>query len=295
MINDAPLSISDNGGQVWEPKNYDGKFEGPMTMRRALAKSKNLVSVRILRAIGTQYAQDYITRFGFDADKHPAYLPMALGAGSVTPLQMAGAYSVFANGGYRVNPYLIQKVVDSRGNVISETKPQRAGQDAVRVLDARTAFIADSMLRDVVRTGTANSAKQRLGRNDLAGKTGTTNDAVDAWFAGYTPKLVAIAWMGYDQPKSLGVRETGGGLALPIWVGYMGKMLKGVPELPERQAPEGVVMVGGDWTFEENAGGAGVASVGLGDPWPGKPDESTQSPADVEAEKKRILEMFGGG
>ncbi|EHP40519.1 penicillin-binding protein 1A [Cupriavidus basilensis OR16] len=295
VINDAPISISDNGGQVWEPKNYDGKFEGPMTMRRALAKSKNLVSVRILRAIGTQYAQDYITRFGFDADKHPAYLPMALGAGSVTPLQMAGAYSVFANGGYRVNPYLIQKVVDARGKVISETKPQRASEDAVRVLDARTAFIADSMLREVVRSGTANSAKQRLGRNDLAGKTGTTNDAVDAWFAGYTPKLVAIAWMGYDQPKSLGVRETGGGLALPIWVGYMGKMLKGVPEIPERQAPEGVVMVGGDWAFEENAGGAGVASVGLGDPWPGKPDESTQSPADVEAEKKRILEMFGGG
>ncbi|WP_420994457.1 penicillin-binding protein 1A [Cupriavidus sp. 30B13] len=295
VINDAPISIADNGGQVWEPKNYDGKFEGPMTMRRALAKSKNLVSVRILRAIGTQYAQDYITRFGFDADKHPAYLPMALGAGSVTPLQMAGAYSVFANGGYRVNPYLIQKVVDARGNVISETRPQRAGEDAVRVLDARTAFIADSMLRDVVRTGTANSAKQRLGRNDLAGKTGTTNDAVDAWFAGYTPKLVAIAWMGYDQPKSLGVRETGGGLALPIWVGYMSKMLKGVPELPERQAPEGVVMVAGDWTFEENAGGAGVASVGLGDPWPGKPDESTQSPADIEGEKKRILEMFGGG
>ncbi len=295
VINDAPLSISDNGGQVWEPKNYDGKFEGPMTMRRALAKSKNLVSVRILRAIGTQYAQDYITRFGFDADKHPAYLPMALGAGSVTPLQMAGAYSVFANGGYRVNPYLIQKVVDARGNVLSETKPQRAGADAVRVLDARTAFIADTMLREVVRSGTANSAKQRLGRNDLAGKTGTTNDAVDAWFAGYTPKLVAIAWMGYDQPKSLGVRETGGGLALPIWVGYMGKMLKGVPEMPERQPPEGVITVGGDWTFEENAGGAGVASVGLGDPWPGKPDESTQSPADTEAEKKRILEMFGGG
>ena len=295
VINDAPLSISDNGGQVWEPKNYDGKFEGPMTMRRALAKSKNLVSVRILRAIGTQYAQDYITRFGFDADKHPAYLPMALGAGSVTPLQMAGAYSVFANGGYRVNPYLIQKVVDARGNVLSETKPQRAGADAVRVLDARTAFIADTMLREVVRSGTANSAKQRLGRNDLAGKTGTTNDAVDAWFAGYTPKLVAIAWMGYDQPKSLGVRETGGGLALPIWVSYMGKMLKGVPEIPERQPPEGVVTVGGDWTFEENAGGAGVASVGLGDPWPGKPDESTQSPADTEAEKKRILEMFGGG
>ncbi|AOY97899.1 penicillin-binding protein [Cupriavidus sp. USMAHM13] len=298
VINDAPLTIGpDTGGQVWEPKNYDGKFEGPMTMRRALAKSKNLVSVRILRAIGTQYAQDYITRFGFDADKHPAYLPMALGSGSVTPLQMAAAYSVFANGGYRVNPFLIQKVVDARGNVLSETRPARAGQDAVRVLDARTAFIADSMLRDVVRMGTANLAKQRLGRNDLAGKTGTTNDAVDAWFAGYTPGLVAIAWMGYDQPKSLGVRETGGGLALPIWVGYMSHALKGVPEIPERQPPEGVVMAGGDWTFEENAGGAGVASVGLGDPWPGKADSGAsqpQSPADAEAEKKRVLEMFGG-
>ncbi len=295
VINDAPLTIGpDTGGQVWEPKNYDGRFEGPMTMRRALAKSKNLVSVRILRAIGTQYAQDYITRFGFEADKHPAYLPMALGSGAVTPLQMAGAYSVFANGGYRVNPYLIQKVVDARGNVISETHPQRAGSDAVRVLDARTAFIADTMLRDVVRYGTANNAKQRLGRNDLAGKTGTTNDAVDAWFAGYTPNLVAIAWMGYDQPKSLGVRETGGGLALPIWVGYMSKALKGVPESPERPAPEGVLMVGGDWTFEENAGGAGVASVGLGDPWPGKPEESTTPQADTEQEKRKILEMFGG-
>lgn len=295
VINDAPLTIGpDTGGQVWEPKNYDGRFEGPMTMRRALAKSKNLVSVRILRAIGTQYAQDYITRFGFEADKHPAYLPMALGSGAVTPLQMAGAYSVFANGGYRVNPYLIQKVVDARGNVISETRPQRAGTDAVRVLDARTAFIADTMLRDVVRYGTANSAKQRLGRNDLAGKTGTTNDAVDAWFAGYTPNLVAIAWMGYDQPKSLGVRETGGGLALPIWVGYMSKALKGVPESPERPAPEGVLMVGGDWTFEENAGGAGVASVGLGDPWPGKPEESTTPSVDTESEKRKILEMFGG-
>ncbi|SPA38836.1 bifunctional penicillin-binding protein 1a: transglycosylase (N-terminal); transpeptidase (C-terminal) [Cupriavidus taiwanensis] len=295
VINDAPLTIGpDTGGQVWEPKNYDGRFEGPMTMRRALAKSKNLVSVRILRAIGTQYAQDYITRFGFEADKHPAYLPMALGSGAVTPLQMAGAYSVFANGGYRINPYLIQKVVDARGNVISETHPQRAGTDAVRVLDARTAFIADTMLRDVVRYGTANSAKQRLGRNDLAGKTGTTNDAVDAWFAGYTPNLVAIAWMGYDQPKSLGVRETGGGLALPIWVGYMSKALKGVPESPERPAPEGVLMVGGDWTFEENAGGAGVASVGLGDPWPGKPEESTTPSVDTESEKRKILEMFGG-
>lgn len=296
IINDAPLSIGpDTGGQVWEPKNYDGKFEGPMTMRRALQKSKNLVSVRILRAIGTQYAQDYITRFGFDAEKHPAYLPMALGAGSVTPLQMAGAYSVFANGGYRVNPYLIQRVVDSRGNVLSETRPQRAGQDAVRVLDARSAFIADTMLRDVVRSGTAYSARQRLGRNDLAGKTGTTNDAVDAWFAGYTPKLVAIAWMGYDQPKSLGVRETGGGLALPIWIGYMGKALKGTPEAPDRQPPEGVIMAGGDWAFEENAGGSGVASVGLGDPWPGKQEETPAAAADVEAEKRRILEMFGGG
>ncbi len=295
VINDAPLSIgsSDTGGQVWEPKNYDGKFEGPMTMRRALARSKNLVSVRILRAIGPQYAQEYITRFGFEAQKHPAYLPMALGSGAVTPLQMAGAFAVFANGGYRVNPYVIQKIVDQRGNIISETQPQRAGESAVRVLDPRNAFIMDTMLRDVVRMGTANSAKQKLGRNDLAGKTGTTNDAVDAWFAGYTPKIAAVAWMGYDTPRSLGVRETGGGLALPIWINYMGNALKGTPEI-ERQPPEGVIMANGDWSFEEYANGGGVRSVGLGDPWPGKPENDTLPQPTPEEEKQRILELFRG-
>lgn len=294
IINDAPLSIgsSDTGGQVWEPKNYDGKFEGPMTMRRALARSKNLVSVRILRAIGPQYGQEFITRFGFEAQKHPAYLPMALGSGAVTPLQMAGAYSVFANGGFRVNPYLIQRIVDQRGEVISETRPQRANENAVQVLDPRNAFVMDTMLRDVVRMGTANSAKQRLGRNDLAGKTGTTNDAVDAWFAGYTPKIVAVAWMGYDTPRSLGVRETGGGLALPIWASYMGSALKGMPEI-ERQPPEGVVMANGDWTFEEYVNG-GVRSVGLGDPWPGKEEGDSIPQPSPEEEKQRILDLFRG-
>lgn len=294
IINDAPLSIgsSDTGGQVWEPKNYDGRFEGPMSMRRALARSKNLVSVRILRAIGPVYGQEFVTRFGFEAQKHPAYLPMALGSGAVTPLQMAGAYAVFANGGFRVNPYLIQRIVDQRGEVISETQPQRANDTAVQVLDPRNAFIMDTMLRDVVRMGTANSAKQRLGRNDLAGKTGTTNDAVDAWFAGYTPKIAAVAWMGYDTPRSLGVRETGGGLALPIWIHYMGEALKGVEEI-ERQPPEGVVMANGDWTFEENLNG-GVRSVGLGDPYPGKSEGDSVPQPSPEEEKQRILDLFRG-
>jgi penicillin-binding protein 1A len=200
-----------------------------------------MVSIRILQAIGTQYAQDYITRFGFDADKHPPYLTMALGAGSVTPWQMARAYSVFANGGYRIEPYLVQRIVDDHGNVLAQAQPPRAGDEALRVIDARKAFVMDSMLHDVVRYGTAARAMS-LGRKDLAGKTGTTNDHVDAWFAGYQPTLVAIAWIGFDQPRKLGNNETGGVSALPIWMGYMGKALKGVEE-SFQPIPEGVAGV----------------------------------------------------
>ncbi|WP_413707659.1 penicillin-binding protein 1A [Ralstonia sp. Ralssp110] len=303
VINDAPLSIptGDTGGQVWEPKNYGGGYDGPMTMRRALQKSKNLVSVRILRAIGTQYAQQYITRFGFDADRHPAYLPMALGAGSVTMLQMASGYSVFANGGYRVNPYIIDRVVDARGTVVQQSHPMTAGKDAVRVIDPRNDFIMDSLLRSVVSSGTGYQAKVKLGRNDMAGKTGTTNDSFDAWFCGYTPKLVGVAWMGYDNPRSLGDRETGGGLALPIWINYMGYALKGEPQT-ERQPPEGVVQMAGDWAYEEYANGQGVASVGLGDAMPGASapagDQSQQPGVNLaptqEQEKQKILDMFRG-
>jgi penicillin-binding protein 1A len=241
IINDAPLRFeaSQTGSETWEPKNYDGKFSGPMRLRAALAKSKNLVSVRILQEITPRYAQDYITRFGFDPKLHPPYLTMALGAGNVTPLQMAAAYSVFANGGYRIAPYIIGRIEDQRRNNVAQAKAVRAGQGAERAIDARNAFIMNSLLQDVVRTGTAARAA-RIRRSDLAGKTGTTNDFIDAWFAGYQPAVVAVAWIGYDNPRSLGRHETGSQAALPIWMEYMASALKGVPEQAFSQ-PEGVV------------------------------------------------------
>jgi len=198
-----------------------------------------MVSIRILQAIGTQYAQDYVTRFGFDADKHPPYLTMALGAGSVTPWQMARAFSVFATGGYRIEPYVINKIVDDRGNVLAQAQIRQAGDESLRVIDPRNAFVMDSMLHDVVRYGTAARAMS-LGRHDLAGKTGTTNDFVDAWFAGYHPMLVGVAWVGFDQPRKLGSNETGSAAALPIWINYMSKALQGLPET-FMTLPEGVV------------------------------------------------------
>ena len=243
VIADEPvvLEAEQTGSQRWEPKNYDGKFEGPMRMRTALAKSKNMVSIRILDAIGPKYAQDYVTRFGFEAERHPAYLTMALGAGSVTAWQMARAYSVFANGGFLIQPYFIHKIVDDRGNPLVLAEPRRAGNEALRVLDPRNAFIMDHMMQDVTRYGTAARAA-RLGRADLAGKTGTTNEFVDAWFAGYQPALVAISWVGFDQPKSLGRNQTGGVVALPIWLGYMEHVLADYPEML-RSVPDGIVAV----------------------------------------------------
>ncbi len=241
VIADEPIVVEAEvtGSQRWEPKNYDGKFEGPMRLRTALAKSKNMVSIRILQGINPKYAQDYVTRFGFDADKHPPYLTLALGAGAVTPLQMARGYAVFANGGFLVQPHFINKIVDDRGNPLGLAQPLRAGDETQRVIDPRNAFIMDSMMQDVTRYGTAASAS-KLGRRDLAGKTGTTNDFVDAWFCGYQPGLVGIAWIGFDQPKTLGKNQTGGRVALPIWIEYMGKALKAVPETA-RVVPEGVV------------------------------------------------------
>jgi penicillin-binding protein 1A len=231
VINDAPLifDAEQTGNEPWEPKNYDGKFEGPMRMRQALIKSKNLVSIRILQSITPEYAHDYIARFGFDPTRYPAFLTMALGAGSVTPMQMLTGYSVFANGGFLVSPYFIDRIEDERGNSLSKTIPEAAGNGAKQVIDVRNAYTMVSMLQDVVKHGTGIRAMQ-LGRQDLAGKTGTTNDSIDAWFCGFHPTVVGIAWMGYDQPRSLGDRETGGGAALPIWMGYMEKVLKDVPE-----------------------------------------------------------------
>ncbi|QJD99656.1 penicillin-binding protein 1A [Massilia forsythiae] len=269
VINDAPISFDAGatGGQAWEPKNYDNKYEGPMTMRRGLTKSKNMISIRILNKIGARYGQEYATRFGFDSERNPPYLTLALGAGSTNPLQMAGAYSVFANGGYRVSPYVISKVTDADGKILSEARPERAGVEANRVIDERNAFLMDSMLKDVVRYGTAVKAAQTLKRPDLSGKTGTTNDSFDAWFAGYQPHLVGIAWIGYDQPRNLGNKETGGGLALPIWIGFMQKALKNEPVV-ERPVPAGLVQFGDEYYYAENPPGTGVQSLDVGVPPP---------------------------
>jgi len=244
IINDEPISLpaSVTGSQAWEPRNYDGKYEGPMRMRTALAKSKNMVSIRLLQASGVHFIQDYATRFGFDADKHPPYLTMALGAGSVTPWQMVSAYAVFANGGYRIQPYIVRDIVDEKGRVLAEAQPVIADDESLRAIDPRNAYLMDSMLRDVTIYGTAARASATLKRRDLAGKTGTTNEHVDAWFCGYQRTVVGCSWIGFDQPKSLGNGETGGSAALPTWIAYMAKVLKNVPEsfLPQ---PPGIVAV----------------------------------------------------
>ncbi len=254
VIEDEPISISaeETGSQAWEPKNYDGKYEGAMTMRTALAKSKNMVSIRILKSIGTHYAQDYVTRFGFDADKHPPYLTMALGAGAVTPWQQLAAYSVFANGGYRIEPYIVRQILDEKGNVLAAPQPGIAGDENLRAIDARNAWVMDSMMHDVVRRGTAARAAVALKRTDLAGKTGTTNDYIDAWFCGYQPTVVGIAWVGFDQPRRMGNGETGGAAALPIWIGYMEKALAGVPESFMPTPPRLISITAGDPSGKTN-------------------------------------------
>ena len=290
IINDAPLFFDGGvtGGQPWEPKNYDGKYDGPMSLRTGLAKSKNMISIRILQAVGPKTAQEWVGRFGFDPEKHPAFLTMALGAGSVTPLQMAAGYAVFANGGYRVNPWLIAKVTDHKGRVISEAAPQ-APSEQTRSIDARNAFIMNSLLQEVTRSGTAARAQATLKRPDLYGKTGTTNDSVDAWFAGYQPTIAAVTWIGYDTPRNLGSRETGGGLSLPVWINFMERALKGVPVM-EPTVPAGVVNVGGEWLYEEYARNGGVGSLGLEDRSV-SPSVVPDAPPPSE-ERNRILDLF---
>ncbi len=262
LVEDEPLSLpGGTNGQPWEPQNDDG-YDGPISLRRALARSKNVVAVRLLRAITPQYACDYLQRFGFDEARHPVNLTMTLGTGSVTPLQMAGAYAIFANGGYKVEPHLIQKITDIRGNTLYESTPPPIRQDEQRRIDSRNAFIMDSMLRDVTHSGTGALAGQRLGRPDVAGKTGTTSDAFDGWFAGYAADVVAVAWMGFDQPKSLGAREFGATLALPIWIAYMRQALAGKP-VSQKTPPAGVSFVDGDWVYDEFNGDAGVETLDI--------------------------------
>jgi penicillin-binding protein 1A len=298
IINDAPLyfSAAETGGQAWEPKNYGGGFDGPMAMRTALMKSKNLVSIRILNNIGPKYAQGYVTKFGFDASRQPAYLPMALGAGQVTPLQMATGYSVFANGGYRVNPYLIADITDPRGAVVSHPQPLIAGDTAPLAITPRNAYVMNSLLQSVAQRGTGARTNQ-LKRTDLAGKTGTTNDSHDAWFAGYQHSLVAIAWIGYDAPRSLGDKETGGGLALPVWMDYMSRALRDVPEFKSTMPPD-VVSLGGELYFDDMTPGHGfVATIGVSQALPEDVSGGTPSapaPQVGEQEKQDIMNLFKG-
>ncbi|MGE4368840.1 MAG: penicillin-binding protein 1A [Burkholderiaceae bacterium] len=268
QISDEPfhLTAEQTGSKPWSPKNYGGKYEPMLTMRQALYKSKNMVSIRIMQAVGPQYVQEYITRFGFDKERQPPVLPLALGAGSVTPLQLAGAYAVFANGGYRVPPYLISHVTDSEGKTIMRAKPVVAGDASARVIDARVAYIMNDLMRGVATQGTGARASRELKRNDIAGKTGTTNDSHDAWFAGFTPKLVGIAWMGFDQPKSLGSSETGGGASLPIWLDFMKHALKDTPPTPPGPVPDGILRANGDFYLAEYPPESYIARVGLPSP-----------------------------
>jgi penicillin-binding protein 1A len=302
IVNDAPLyfSASETGGQAWEPKNYGGGFDGPMPMRTALMKSKNLVSIRILNNIGTKYAQGYVTKFGFDAARQPAYLPMALGAGQVTPLQMATGYSVFANGGYRVNPYLIADITDPRGAVVSHPQPLVAGESAPLAITPRNAYVMNSLLQSVAQRGTGARTNQ-LKRSDLAGKTGTTNDSHDAWFAGYQHSLVAISWIGYDSPRSLGDKETGGGLALPVWTDYMSRALRDVPEYKSSMPPD-VVSLGGELYFDDLTPGHGfIATIGVSQAPPESASGASPgipaapAPQVGDQEKQDIMNLFKGG
>ena len=283
VVNDAPLFFDAGvtGGQPWEPKNYDGTFEGPMSLRKGLAKSKNMISIQILQSIGANYAQDWVGKFGFDADKHPPYLTMALGAGSVTPMQMAVGYSVFANGGIRINPWLVSKVSEQRGKVLVETATPELSEDN-RAIEPRNAFMMTSLLQEVTRSGTAARAQATLKRPDVYGKTGTTNDSMDAWFAGYQPTLAAVTWIGYDTPRKLGDRETGGGLSLPVWISFMETALRDVPVM-EPEPPEGIVRLNNEWYFEEFAKNGGVGAVGAG---------STHQAQPAADEKKSILDLF---
>ena len=268
LVNDAPLETSDG----WNPQNSDGKFDGPMTLRDALARSKNLVSVRVLQALGLPTALAWAGRFGFEGKRQPDNLTLALGAGSTTPLQLAGAYAVLANGGWRVNPVVIERISDAQGKTLFEAPAAPALDEANRAVPERNVWLTNSLLNGVTQRGTAARAQAQLQRADVYGKTGTTNDAVDAWFAGFQTSgargqgLVAVAWMGYDEPASLGSRESGGGLSLPIWIDYMAAVLKGVPAVPAPAAPGGLVLVDGDWRYADWAQSRPMLSIGIDSP-----------------------------
>ena len=284
VVNDAPLffDAAETGSQPWEPKNYDGEFAGPLPLQAALARSKNMVSIHVLQYITPLRAQQWLGAFGFPPDRHPPFLTMALGAGAATPLQMGVAYSVFANGGYLVPPMLIQRITDHKGKLLLEVKPPVL-DESLRSLPERNAFVMTNLMQEVTRAGTAARASALLKRQDIFGKTGTTNDSMDAWFAGFHPTLTAVVWIGHDTPKKLGSNETGGGLALPVWIDYMQHALRGVPTAT-LTPPPGVAGEGGYWLYEEYTGGRGVTALGLDDPVPPK--------APSTDERSSILDLF---
>jgi penicillin-binding protein 1A len=251
MVNDAPISLPGKGanGSVWTPKNSDGRYSGYITLRQALTASKNMVSIRILMSIGVGYAQQYIQRFGFKPSELPASLSMALGTGETTPLKIAEAYSVFANGGYRVSSHVIDKIYGSDGRLRAQMQPLVAGQNAPQAIDPRNAYIMYKIMQDVVRVGTARGAAA-LGRSDIAGKTGTTNDNKDAWFVGFNPDVVTAVYIGFDKPKSMGRAGYGGTIAVPVWVDYMRFALKG-GQGKGMKVPEGVVSSNGEYYMKE--------------------------------------------
>jgi penicillin-binding protein 1A len=278
VLLDAPIVLEGDGMETsWRPENSSGQFHGPTRLREALVRSRNLVSIRLLRAMGTEASIDYITRFGFAKQQLPANLTLALGTLQATPLELAAAYSTFANGGFRVQPYFVDRIENSLGEVVWKAEPKivcppceqpvdltdvpltgggaealriadsvRGGrgflpqnQIAERVISPQNAYLMTDMMQDVVRRGTGRRAMQ-IGRNDLAGKTGTTNEAKDTWFNGFTSNLVATVWVGFDQERSLGGAEEGAKTALPIWIHYMREALRGVPE-HRNEMPEGLV------------------------------------------------------
>lgn len=278
VVDDSPF-VAANG---WAPKNSDGRFDGPLSLREALARSRNLVSVRLLQQVGVGPARDWAARFGLEPARQPDNLTLALGTGSTTPLQMAQAYAVFANGGYRVSPVFIERIVDAQGRELFAAPAPRPLAEGERVLPARNAFVMQQLLAEVTRSGTAAKAQAALGRSDIGGKTGTTDDAVDAWFVGFHPSVATAVWVGYDDPRSLGERESGGGLALPIWIDTMAAALKGVP-VRAATPPPGLGLRD-DWLYEEWMDGGWWARL----PAEGPPQRAQELP-NPEAERVRAI------
>ncbi len=266
LVSDEPVVVGD-----WAPRNYDGQYEPALTLRQGLARSKNMVTLRVAQALGPQRARAWAARFGLDEERQPLNLTLALGTGAVTPLQMAQAYAAFANEGQLPTGWLIQRVQDAQGEVIFKAEPPPLR----RAVSPRNAFMTAQLLAAVTREGTAAKASSLLGRWDLYGKTGTTNDAVDAWFCGFQAARAGAVWIGYPQPRSLGERESGGGLALPVWAATMAVALKGQPSTPIEPPGEGLVRLGDDWFYSEFSGELAIARIGL----PPPPPEAASEPA----------------